>query len=89
MLILAGVRYASGSVPTATTAIHHAIATSNPAAVAQFFHHTCKAILDGLFAAKSNETRVLSNVSNYFGVVETNSQGMLHLHVLVWLRGNM
>jgi hypothetical protein len=74
VLILAGVQYASGSVPTATAAIRQAMATSNPAAVAQFFHHSCKAILDGLFAAKSDETGVLGDVSNYFGVVETNGR---------------
>jgi helitron helicase-like protein len=59
------------------------------AAVAQFFHHTCKAVLEDLLATKSGGTGILGDVSNYFGVVETNGRGILHLHFLVWLRGNL
>src|SRR6266516_564771 len=42
VLILAGVEYHADALPRAAAAIRHAIATSNPVAVAQFFHHTCK-----------------------------------------------
>lgn len=31
--------------------------------------------------------RLARSVSTYFGTVETNGRGMLHLHCLVWLRG--
>jgi len=31
---------------------------------------------------------ILGDVSNHYGVVETNGRGMLHLHALVWVRGN-
>lgn len=61
----------------------------NPAAVAQFFYHACKAILDGLLATTTGEIGIIGDVSNYFGVVETNGRGMLHLHALVWLRRNL
>jgi hypothetical protein len=81
VLILAGVEYSSTTFPAATAAIRQAVATSNPVAVAQFFHHTCKTILDNLLATGSGETGILGDVSNYFGVVETNRRGMLHLHI--------
>jgi hypothetical protein len=31
---------------------------------------------------------LFGEVSTYFGAVETNGHGMLHLHCLVWLAGN-
>ena len=31
---------------------------------------------------------ILGDVSGHSGVVETNGRGMLHLHSLIWLRGN-
>lgn len=58
-------------------------------AVARFFHYTCKGVLDGLFSSKPAEVGILGDISNYFGVVESNGRGMLYLHALVWLRGNL
>jgi hypothetical protein len=89
VLILAGVEYDSEAFPAATAAIRQAVATSNPVAVAQFFHYTCKAILDGLLRSKCGGVGIFGDISNYFGVVETNSRGMLHLHTLIWVRGNL
>ena len=51
VLRLAGVKCPEGMLPTAAAAIRNATATSNPVAVAQFFHHTCKAIFDGLLCS--------------------------------------
>jgi len=31
---------------------------------------------------------VFGRVNQYFGAVETNSRGALHLHGLLWLHGN-
>jgi hypothetical protein len=86
VLLLAGAPY---STDTATSAVRQIIATSDPVAVARFFHTTCKAILDGLLGSKPAETGILGDISNYFGVVESNGRGMLHLHALVWARGNL
>jgi hypothetical protein len=86
VLILAGVQYA---LPAADAAIRNAAATSNPVAVAQFFNHICKAIFDGLLQSNTGRVGILGQVSNHFGVVETNGRGMLHLHALVWLTGNL
>ena len=88
VVILAGVEYSGDIFAAANAAIRHAAATSNPVAVAEFFHHVCKAVLEGLLATASEQMGVLGDVSNHFGVVETNGRGMLHLHALVWLRGN-
>jgi hypothetical protein len=52
-------------------------------AVAQFFHYMCKVVLDGLLVTQSNRPSILGDVSNYFGIVETNGQGMLYLHALI------
>jgi hypothetical protein len=41
VLLLSGIEYSGDPFPTANAAIRHATATSNPVAVAQFFHHTC------------------------------------------------
>jgi hypothetical protein len=86
VLMLAGALY---STDTTTSAVCQIITTSDPVAVARFFHTTCKAILDGLLGSKPDERGILGDISNYFGVVESNGCGMLHLHVLVWARGNL
>jgi hypothetical protein len=56
--------------------------------VAQFFHHFASGVFDVLLAAGKDKTGILGDVSNYFGVAETNGRGM-HLHTLVWLAGNL
>lgn len=89
VLILAGIEIPEDVLSTANAAIRHATATSNPVAVAKFFNHTCKAIFDGLFRSGTGQIGILGQVSNHFGVVETNGRGMLHFHALVWLTGNL
>lgn len=89
VLILAGVEYSGDNLAAANAAIREAAATSNPVAVAEFFHHVCKAVLDGLFATNTGQIGILGDLSNYFAVVETNGRGMLHLHGLAWARGNL
>ena len=63
-------------------------ATMNPVAVAQFFHYMCKACFDGLLGTLE-EPRILGEVVDYYAVIETNGRGMLHLHGLIWLHGNI
>jgi hypothetical protein len=89
VLLLAGVEHPGDAFPTTNAAIRHARATSNLVAVAQFFHHTCKAIFDGLLGSNTGRIGILGQVANHFAVVETNGRGMLHLHALVWLTGNL
>ncbi|KAF9884384.1 hypothetical protein FE257_001840 [Aspergillus nanangensis] len=89
VLILAGVEYSEDNLATANAAICEAAATSNPAAVAEFFHHVCEAVLEGLFATSTGQIGVLGDLSNHLAVVETNGRGMLHIHGLAWARGNL
>src|SRR6266850_3760198 len=62
--------------------------TSNPVAVAEFFHCICEAFFTNLLRSDSGHLGVLGDVSAHYGVVESNGRGMLHLHCLVWLGGN-
>ena len=89
VLILAGVEYSGDILAAANASIREAAATSNPVAVAEFFHHVCRAVLDGLLATNTGQMGILGDLSNHFAVVETNGRGMLHLHALVWVRGNL
>ena len=61
----------------------------NPAAIAGFFHKVCTGVLEALISPAEGEIGIFGEVSTYFGVVETNGRGMLHLHCLVWLAGNL
>jgi len=79
ILLLAGVEYTGDAFPTTTTAIQHAAATSDPVAAAQFFHHTCKGIFNGLLSTNTSRVGILGQVEDYFTVVKTNGRGMLYL----------
>lgn len=72
VLILAGMENNSEVFLAATAAVRQAVSTSNPVAVAQFFYHSCKAIMDGLLRSESGRIVI-------FSVVETNGRGMLLL----------
>jgi Helitron helicase-like domain at N-terminus len=91
VLILGGIRYSSESFPaaTSTAVIRKTFAVSNPVAVAQFFHLICTAIFEDLLRSHSDKMGALGQVSNHFGVVETNGRGMLHLHAFIWAAGNL
>ena len=67
--------------------------TSNPHVAVKFFHFMIKTILVMLFQVKATPFKVKSKmgifgqVAAYFGVVESQGCGSLHLHLLVWLKG--
>lgn len=58
----------------------------NPVAVAKFFNIICKAVLLSMFASQYRDNDLLEPVLIYFGIVETNSHVILHLHCLVWFK---
>jgi hypothetical protein len=41
------------------------------------------------YYVKVGEESVFGRISQYFGAVETNERGALHLHGLLWLHGNL
>ena len=86
---LAGITLPSDGFHRANRAFRRKAANMNPVAIAAFFHHVCKGVLEALVCPGEGKTGILGEVSTYFGVVETNGRGMLHLHCLVWLAGNL
>jgi hypothetical protein len=64
----------------------------DPYAAAKFFHFLIKTILETLVGVKTGNHRVYSlhgvfgHVSAYFGVVESQGRGSLHLHMLLWMK---
>lgn len=66
----------------------------DPYAAAQYFNLIVKAVLESLLAIKAEAGRSTSGrgifgpISGYFGVVETQGRGALHLHMLIWLHGS-
>ena len=64
----------------------------DPYAAAKFFHFMITTILETLFQVKVTSAQVKSGmgvfgrVAAYFGTVESQGRGTLHLHLLVWLK---
>ncbi|THH18968.1 hypothetical protein EW146_g2114 [Bondarzewia mesenterica] len=66
----------------------------DPYAAAKFFHFIIRTVLETLFQIRiSGAGRVwsgkgvLGKVAAYFGTVESQGRGTLHLHQLIWLEG--
>lgn len=89
ILKLAGENVSPSISASDMSRLRQKIALSNPVAVAQFFDRVCRGVLDGLLHTNTGNIGNLGDVSNYYGVVESNGRGMLHLHCFVWLRANI
>ncbi len=65
---------------------------ADPYGAAKFFHFTVKAILETLLQVTVSNHHVYSKpgifgeVSAYYGTVEAQGRGTLHLHMLIWLK---
>ena len=63
----------------------------DPYAAAKFFHFMIHAILETLFGVRitnfqvRNRKGIFGKISAYFGTVESQGRGTLHLHILLWL----
>ena len=89
MVKLASITFPKNTFKRANTAFRRKTANMNPAAITVFFHKVCTGILKVLVSPGESEIRIFSKVSTYYMVVKTNGHGMLHLHCLVWLAGNL
>jgi hypothetical protein len=75
--------------PDATVRAHNI--ASDPYAAASFFHFLIGVILETLFGITVTDFRVFNRpavfgrVSAYYGAVESQGRGSLHLHMLLWL----
>jgi hypothetical protein len=63
------------------------LAVSDPLSSALFFHREISMFFKHY--VKVGQPSVFGRISQYFGAVETNERGALHLHGLLWLHGNM
>jgi len=63
------------------------VATKDPVACALFFQTIITAVLECLLGhnGTSSQVGVLGKVKEYYGTVETQGRGTLHLHMLIWL----
>ena len=63
------------------------LVSQQPIACAKFFDTIVKAFLDCILRFGKEEGGVFGRVSGYFGTVEEQGRGSLHLHMLIWLDG--
>ncbi|PVH91107.1 hypothetical protein DM02DRAFT_706769 [Periconia macrospinosa] len=63
------------------------LAISDPLSSALFFHREISMFFK--YYVNVGGDSVLGRVSEYFGAVETNERGSLHMHRLLWLHGNL
>jgi len=63
------------------------LAISDPLGSALFFHREVSMFFRHY--VKTGEDSVFGRMREYFGAVETNERGSLHIHGLMWLHGNM
>ncbi|PPQ86017.1 hypothetical protein CVT26_012561, partial [Gymnopilus dilepis] len=64
-------------------------AAKNPAACAKFFDLMITAFIDVILKYGRDEPGIYGYCEAYYGVVEAQGKGTLHLHMLVWLRGHL
>jgi hypothetical protein len=60
----------------------------NPSLVAQYFHVIVSAFFSCFFKTLSKEPGIFGTSTSHFGVVESTTRMMLHLHGFAWLAGN-
>jgi hypothetical protein len=63
------------------------LAISDPVGSAIFFHREISMFFEHY--VQTGQDSVFGRISHYFGAVETNERGALHVHGLLWLQGNM
>jgi hypothetical protein len=63
------------------------LAISDPVGSAIFFHREISMFFEHY--VQTGQDSVFGRISQYFGAVETNERGALHVHGLLWLQGNM
>jgi hypothetical protein len=63
------------------------LAVSDPLSSALFFHREISMFFK--YYVRVGEESVFGLINEYFGAVETNERGSLHIHGLLWLKGNI
>ncbi|KAJ6436875.1 Endonuclease/exonuclease/phosphatase [Purpureocillium lavendulum] len=63
------------------------LAISDPMSSAEFFHREMKLFFDH-YVKVGHDSVFGARISKYYGAIETNERGALHVHGLLWLHGN-
>ena len=72
-----------------------AIVASHPVGIAQFFNKLIETVMSTLIRYNHQQHRshaggrILGEIEAYYGTVEESGRGALHLHMLLWLVGNV
>jgi hypothetical protein len=63
-------------------------AAENPVALAEFFHILTTAVLGILFGENhADKQGIFGRLESYYGMVEAQNRGSLHIHLVLWLHG--
>jgi hypothetical protein len=60
----------------------------NPSLMAQYFHVIVSAFFTYFFKTLSKDPGIFGTVTSHFGVMESTTRMMLHLHEFAWLARN-
>lgn len=63
------------------------LSKENPTGSTIFFHTLISTLLNQMFSI--NGPGLLGNISSYYGMVETQGRGTLHVHILFWLHNDI
>ena len=63
-------------------------ASKNPVSLSQFFNFLISNILNYLFGQENEDKLgIFGKLKSYYGMVETQTRGTLHIHMLLWIKG--
>jgi hypothetical protein len=68
---------------------HYCLIANNPVAGARFFHFMVEMFIGHVLGVGSDHQGLYGDTSGYYGTVEQQGQLTLHLHMLLWIRGNL
>ena len=68
----------------------HKLTANNPVPLAKFFNELMKIIFDCLFGFNNHNAQgIFGPCKQYYGMVETQARGSLHIHLLLWIDGQL
>ena len=62
---------------------------ANPVAGARFFHFMVETFVTDVLGVNTNHCGLYGETGGYYGTVEQQGRLTLHLHMLVWIKGNI
>ena len=68
---------------------HLRLVCKNPVAGARFFHFLVELFISEILGVDAKHRGLYGDVSAYYGTVEQQGRLTLHLHMLIWLIGNL